>query len=81
MSGQFLYYQESGLVMTLNDQDPRALKQLYAMYSTALYGIINRITQNAEISKGVLRVCFIEVWNNSCMFNPDNGSLFIWLRI
>lgn len=55
------------------------LEILYDNYSSALYGVIQRIVANDEIAEDVLQETFIKIWNNFPQYDKAKGRLFTWM--
>jgi RNA polymerase sigma-70 factor (ECF subfamily) len=70
---------EEHIIAYLQDGDKRALNLLYENYSSSLYGVILKITQNEEIAEDALQETFIKVWRNSGKYDPSKAKLFTWL--
>lgn len=70
---------EKKIIDYLEHGDKRALNLLYENYSTSLYGVILKITQNEEIAEDALQETFIKVWRNSGKYDSSKAKLFTWL--
>lgn len=78
MSGK-VKIEEHVLVKKLTDCEPKALEILYDNYSSAMYGVILRITQNEAIAEDVLQETFIKIWKNFHQYDSTKGRLFTWM--
>jgi RNA polymerase sigma-70 factor, ECF subfamily len=67
------------LVGALQNKDRQAFVYLYDNYSAALYGVINRITQNDEIANDVLQEAFVKIWKNIANYSREKGALYTWM--
>ncbi len=67
------------LVGALQNKDRQAFVYLYDNYSAALYGVINRITQNEEIANDVLQEAFVKIWKNISNYSREKGALYTWM--
>jgi len=56
-----------------------ALKRLYALESSRLYGIALRIVRRPEIAADVLQDAFVQIWQNAKSFAPERGAAAAWL--
>lgn len=74
-----LKYNESDLVAHLKSADVRQFEIIYDHFSTALYGIINKILDSNEQAQDVLQEVFFKIWNNSSSYNPEKSRLFTWM--
>lgn len=70
---------EQRIITYLEQGDKRALNLLYENYSSSLYGVILKITQNEEIAEDALQETFIKVWRNSSKYDSSKAKLFTWL--
>ena len=63
----------------LKDQDKDALSYVYDKYGAALYGIANRIVNDAEVSREVVQDVFLKIWNKIDSYDPSKGKFFTWM--
>jgi RNA polymerase sigma-70 factor (ECF subfamily) len=70
---------EESLISMLSERNTEGLEILYDNYSSALYGVINRIIQNDEIAEDVLQETFLKIWNNFSQYDSGKGRLFTWI--
>ena len=56
-----------------------ALKRLYAIESSRLFGIALRIVHRPEIAAEVLQDAFVQIWQNAKSFAPERGAAAAWL--
>jgi len=70
---------EEELVACLQSKDAKQFEIIYDYFSTALYGIINKILDNEEQAQDLLQEVFLKIWNNSSSYNPDKSRLFTWM--
>lgn len=71
--------QPDALIASFQERDPSAFEKIYELYSEALYGVINSVLHNAEVSEEVLQDSFVKIWNNSDKYNPKKGRFFTWM--
>jgi RNA polymerase sigma-70 factor (ECF subfamily) len=72
-------YSEQELVSLLLQQNGQAFSYLYDNYSPALFGIINQIIPDKNISADVLQDVFISVWKKISSYDETKGRLFTWM--
>ena len=70
---------EKEIVGLLKKGDKRAISIIYENYSSALYGVILKITINEEIAQDALQETFIKVWKNAKKYDSSKAKLFTWL--
>lgn len=58
---------------------PSALDYLYDHYSSALYGVINRILNNEDVAEEVLQDAFLRIWDKIGSYDAAKGRLFTWM--
>ncbi len=67
------------LIAAIGRGSRAALKRLYELESSRLYGIALRIARRPDIAADVLQETFIQVWQNARSFSPERGSGAAWL--
>jgi RNA polymerase sigma-70 factor (ECF subfamily) len=72
-------YSEQELVSLLLQQNGQAFSYLYDNYSPALFGIINQIIPDKNISADVLQEVFINIWRKIDSYDETKGRLFTWM--
>lgn len=70
---------EDELVLLLKAKDQRGFNILYNNYSSALYGVLNKILQSSELSTDVLQDVFVKIWRNIDNYDSSKGSIFTWI--
>jgi RNA polymerase sigma-70 factor, ECF subfamily len=70
---------EDELVSLLRSKDQRGYTILYNNYSSALYGVINRVVSSADESADVLQDTFVKIWRNIEHYDSSKGSIFTWM--
>lgn len=70
---------EDELVLLLKAKDQRGFNILYNNYSSALYGVLNKILQSSELSTDVLQDVFVKIWRNIDNYDSSKGSIFTWM--
>ena len=78
MRKSFLTEQELALGCVRNDRDAQG--ELYARYSSRLYAICLRYTENREEARDLMHDCMIKAMDNFKSFRyVSEGSLYAWL--
>jgi RNA polymerase sigma-70 factor (ECF subfamily) len=72
-------YSEGELVSLLQSRDTQAFNYLYDHYSSALYGVILPIVNEAEAANDVLQEVFLNIWRKIESYDPSKGRLFTWM--
>jgi RNA polymerase sigma-70 factor (ECF subfamily) len=70
---------EQSLMELLCQRDQTALEQLYDRYSTLVYSLLLRITQEAASAEDLTQEVFLKVWRNAHLYESSRGSLEAWL--
>jgi RNA polymerase sigma factor (sigma-70 family) len=52
---------------------------LYQNYSPALFGTINKMIADEQISEDILQEAFVKIWNNFDQYDSSKGRLFTWM--
>lgn len=71
--------QDADLVKRVQQQDKKALSQLYDFYSPVLYPLALRIAASQEEAEDVLQEVFLQIWSKASTYAPDRGSVYSWL--
>lgn len=59
--------------------DHSAFETLYDAYSGVLFGIIMRIVADQKEAENLLQDCFIKIWKNIKLYDPEKGKVATWL--
>ncbi|MBA4854081.1 RNA polymerase sigma factor [Emticicia sp. BO119] len=70
---------EEELVALLKDKDQRGFTILYNNYSSALYGVLNKIIQQDDDANDLLQDTFLKIWKNIGNYDASKGSIFTWM--
>jgi len=70
---------EEELVTLLKDKDERGFTILYNNYSSALYGVLNKIIQSDDDASDLLQDTFLKIWRNIGNYDSSKGSIFTWM--
>lgn len=76
---QIKKYSEEDLICLLQNKDQSAFSYLYDNYAGALFGVINNMLDNKELSEDVLQEAFVKIWNNFSNYDSRKGRLFTWM--
>ena len=70
---------ENNIIGLLQTGDKKALTLLYDHYSSALFGVALKITNNEALAEDALQESFVKIWKNSDKYDPAKAKLFTWL--
>ncbi|GAB3521758.1 RNA polymerase sigma factor [Emticicia fontis] len=70
---------EEELVALLRNKDERGYTILYNNYSSALYGVLNKIVQSQDDANDLLQDTFLKIWKNIGNYDSSKGSIFTWM--
>ena len=70
---------EEELVALLRNKDQRGFNILYNNYSSALYGVLNKIVQSTDDANDLLQDTFLKIWKNIGNYDASKGSIFTWM--
>ncbi len=71
--------QPNGLILEMQNGNERAFSKIYALYSEAIFGIINSIVLDESVAEEILQDVFVKVWNKSNSYDIKKGRFFTWL--
>src|SRR4030095_13212209 len=54
---------------------------LYDQYSDSLFGVINRIIGDDQLSEDALQKTFLKIWQNIDGYDATRSSLFTWMSV
>ncbi len=63
--------------LRLGDQD--AFELLYDKYGRAIFGLLCKITNHPALAEDLLHQCFVKVWQDISLFDPQQQRLFTWI--
>lgn len=72
-------HDESELIQLLKNKDKRGISMLYDNYAHALFGVINQVLNNQELSEDVLQETFIKIWKKIDTYDASKGRLYTWM--
>ena len=70
---------EQQIVDLLKEGDKRAISIIYENYSSALYGVILKITINEAIAEDALQESIIKIWKYAKKYDAKKAKLFTWM--
>src|SRR5436190_10979805 len=59
--------------------DESALSEIYDQYSSFVFGLATRVTNDRRAAEDVTQEVFVGVWAKPAVFDPERGSLRSWL--
>ena len=59
--------------------DESALSEIYDQYSSFVFGLACRVTNDRRAAEDVTQEVFVGVWERPAVFDPERGSLRSWL--
>lgn len=71
--------QDADLLNRVQQQDQKALSQLYDRYSPVLYPLALRVVASQEEAEDVLQEVFLQIWSKASSYTLDRGSVYSWL--
>lgn len=75
----FFRIKEQQTLELLLARDQKGLRDLYADYGQAVYGVISRIVKQDGLAEEVLQQTMLKAWNGIGSYDPDKSALFTWL--
>ncbi len=73
--------EDCALVAAIARQQPQALDQLYARYSTIVYHLARKVLQSHENAEEVVGEVFWQVWREAARYDAQRSSVRTWLGI
>ena len=70
---------EQEIVDLLKKGNKRAISIIYENYSSALFGVIKKITINEALAEDALQESFIKIWKYAKKYDADKAKLFTWM--
>ncbi len=61
------------------DGERSALRKLYALTSSRLMGVIQRMIRRREIAEDILQDTYVTIWKKAHQFDPERGDPMAWL--
>jgi len=70
---------ESELVEKLHARDPDAIAVAYDRYGHLAYALFVRVTRDQSAAEDLVQELFLRVWNKGRGFDPNKGTLGVWI--
>lgn len=70
---------DAQLVDRLLARDDRALPEVIATHGAVVYGMARRIVRDATLAEEVAQDTFVALWRRPAAFDPERGSLKVFL--
>jgi RNA polymerase sigma-70 factor, ECF subfamily len=70
---------EEDLIDLLETKSERGFSILYNNYSSAIFGVINKIVRSEEIAEDVTQDVFVKIWHNLSNYQSAKGTIFTWM--
>lgn len=69
----------SQLLVDAGGGDRDALREVYALTSSKLFGICLRVTQDADTAEEILQDVYLKIWRRAASFDPARASPITWM--
>ncbi len=70
---------EAELIQKLHARDASAIAVVYDRYGHLAYSLFVRVTRDQSIAEDLVQELFLRVWNKARDFDPDKGTLGVWI--
>src|SRR5689334_8860831 len=60
-------------------RDPEAIAAIYDQYGSLVYSLFLRVTRDKAVAEDLVQELFLRVWNRGHEFDPQRGSLRVWI--
>jgi RNA polymerase sigma-70 factor (ECF subfamily) len=70
---------DQDLIDRLRNRDPEGLAAAYDRYGPIAYSLFLRIVRDQSAAEDLVQELFIRLWNRSREFDPNRGTLGIWI--
>lgn len=60
--------------------DPLFFDDMYSKYKKVIAFEIFTITNDSDLTKDLCQEVFLKAWHNMCLYNPEKGKLYTWLK-
>lgn len=71
--------EDQTLLSQVTRGDQRAFVALYERYSSRVYTLILYMVNDRMLAEEILQETFLRVWSRANQYNPERGSVLIWL--
>jgi RNA polymerase sigma-70 factor, ECF subfamily len=70
---------EQDLLDLLKNKTEKGFSVLYDNYSSALFGVVNKIVRSEDIAADVTQDVFVKIWKNLERYDASKGTIFTWM--
>ena len=70
---------ETELIAKLHARDANAIAVAYDRYGSLAYSLFVRVTRDQSVAEDLVQELFLRVWNKARDFDPDKGTLGVWI--
>lgn len=70
---------ENELVAKLRARDTDGIAAAYDRYGRLAYSLFVRVTRDQGVAEDLVQELFLRVWNRSREFDPNKGTLGVWI--
>jgi RNA polymerase sigma-70 factor, ECF subfamily len=70
---------ETMLIASMAQGDPRALEQIYERHSRGVYSLAVRLLSDGPAAEEVVQETFLKLWRQPSSYQPSRGRLLPWL--
>ena len=70
---------DSELIEKLRARDADAIAVAYDRYGHLAYSLFMRVTRDQSVAEDLVQELFLRVWNKARDFDPDKGTLGVWI--
>lgn len=72
---------DASLMASLLRKEPIAADELYARYASRIYGLGLVLLKNRADAEDLVQDTFLKVWRTGSAFDPQRGSLDVWVLL
>ena len=70
---------EQVLAELLASKSEKSFSILYDNYSSAIFGVVNKIVQSEAIAADITQDSFVKIWKNLDSYSSTKGTIFTWM--
>jgi RNA polymerase sigma-70 factor (ECF subfamily) len=70
---------ETELIAKLHARDPEGIAAAYDRYGQLVYSLFVRVTHDQSTAEDLVQELFLRVWNRGRDFDPQKGTLGVWI--
>jgi len=79
INGDMADLSDGDLIAHLQQRRADAMGTLYDRYSRPVYSVFLRVTRDTALAEDLVQELFLRVWNQARAYNPQKGSLGVWI--